>query len=123
MTLELEELGTREFVWLSPVVLARGLMPIVIFLAAALWFDSWVVKVILYLVSAVFLWTGVMTYGMTVIAAGIAIIGSYLYLEIDGLPHWTAYILGALIIVQVGFIRHHFKELDELRKRTADTSS
>jgi hypothetical protein len=116
MALEPDDLGTRELLWLRGMVLFRCAVTFGAPLFAALLFHSIWAKLLCYGVAIILWYLSVGTWGMTVIAAGLALLASYIYLELESPPRWAAYIAGAVIAFQFMWIRHHLRELSELRK-------
>jgi hypothetical protein len=114
MNLSYDELGTRE-IDLSWIVLWRVFCMLAAPLVICLIFDHWVAEIIIWIMTAGLFWYMVGVWGHSVIAMGTVLLPLYIFCEIDSSPRWLAYLVGALFVWQVHFIKNRLKEIAVLR--------
>src|SRR3972149_10076550 len=95
MSLKPFEMGTLE-IRLRWIVVVRIFWMLFIPLFIALLFNNWVIKVIVYLVTAFLFWTLVGSWGHSVIALMTGLLPLYLYFEIEAAPDWLSSFAGVL---------------------------
>jgi len=108
------ELSWRWVAWIALLILVP--------LFAALFFDSYWLKAIFWVIAIIAYRSGLLVWGAAATAIGVSGLPLYAYLEWDGAPRWILYPIIIWILIEISYIRHQVRVLTKRRKAREDTA-
>jgi hypothetical protein len=86
-------------------------------LVIALFFESFVIKIICWglFLSAYISYLRV--YGSCVMAIAVGALPWYIFLEWKALPRWLAIITTIILLIEISYIRHQMHGIEQIRKK------
>jgi|WetSurMetagenome_2_1015567.scaffolds.fasta_scaffold502475_2 hypothetical protein len=116
MDLKPEDLAREELglYWIH-IIRAFFMMAIPLFLALLI--HSFYIKPIFWLLFLIISFSLVGPWGHTMISTQIILLLLYIYFEIKNAPHWLAYVIGFIIVLNISFISKRIKDIRKLNEQ------